>query len=240
MPKVDQEYFANKKKIILDAAMRVFLRNPAYSVTMKDIINESNLSQGGVYKYYSNIDDIVVSLLNAHKINTNPKDIINKYEDDPEKTIFELLKSFKNFFFLTEKVFGKIMFELQPIFFNNKKRFDNFKKNIDQYITLYFWLAELFLFIDRKVEEKYFNPITDTSNIYMQIIVSVDGIGTELILKRYYKYDRKLFYYKDKLRKNKSLEINLDNLIDTLYKTTLYLLGSKEPTKYSFKTDIEN
>ena len=88
MPKVNQEYFENKRKIILEAAMKVFLKKPAYSVTMKDIIKEAELSQGGVYKYYSNIDDIVISLLNSKKTNINPKDIIEKYNDKPEKVIF--------------------------------------------------------------------------------------------------------------------------------------------------------
>ena len=38
MPKVNQEYFENKRKIILDAAIRVFFNKPAYSVKMKDIV----------------------------------------------------------------------------------------------------------------------------------------------------------------------------------------------------------
>ncbi len=54
MPKVNQEYFENKKRIILDAAVRVFLRKPAYSVTMNDIVKESQLSRGG----YTNIIQI--------------------------------------------------------------------------------------------------------------------------------------------------------------------------------------
>ena len=216
--------------------MRVFLKKPAYSVTMKDIVKESKLSQGGVYKYYSSIDEIVVSLLNSNKIDVSPKSIINKYYDEPEKAIFELFESFKKFFFVTAKEFGKIMFELQPIFFNDKERFEKLKKNINQDLNLHFWLTELFVFIDRKIEEKYFNPITEPGNIYMQIIVTVGGIGTELILTRYYKFDRKLYYYKDGLRKNKDLEINLNNLVDTLYKTILYLLGSK----YSFEEKVYN
>ena len=231
MPKVNEEYFENKRKIILEAAMRVFLRKPAYSVTMKDIVKESQLSQGGVYKYYSNIDDIVISLLNSKKTNINPKNIIEKYGDEPEKVIFELFEYFKKFFFITASEFGKIMFELQPIFFNDKKRFEKLKKSINKDVNLYFWLTELFLFIDQKIEEKYFIPIVNDNDIYMQIIVTIAGIGTELILTKYYDFDRKLYYYRDNVEKNRNLEINLNNLIDNLCKTVLFLLGSK----YSFE-----
>ena len=238
MPKVNEEYFENKRKIILEAAMKVFLRKPAYSVTMKDIVKESGLSQGGVYKYYSNIDEIVVSLLNSNKIDVSPKSIINKYYDEPEKAIFELFESFKKFFFVTAKEFGKIMFELQPIFFNDKERFEKLKKNINQDLNLHFWLTELFVFIDRKIEEKYFNPILDPHDIYMQMIVAVSGIGNQLILNKYYDLNRKLYYYKGDStgkKEKKDLDVNLDNLIDTLYKTLLLLLGSKNVNKYSFK-----
>ncbi|WP_241210697.1 hypothetical protein [Brachyspira hampsonii] len=49
------------------------------------------------------------------------------------------------------------MFELQPIFFNDKKRFEKLKKNINQDVNLYFWLTELFLFIDKKNRRKIFH-----------------------------------------------------------------------------------
>ena len=65
----------------------------------------------------------------------------------------------------------------------------------------------------------------------MQIIVTIAGIGTELILTKYYGFDSKLYYYRDNMKQNRNLEINLNNLIDNLCKTVLYLLGSK----YSFE-----
>ena len=70
----------------------------------------------------------------------------------------------------------------------------------------------------------------------MQMIVAVGGIGNELILNKYYNLDRKLYYYREEKRKNKNLEVNLDGLIDTLYKTLLLLLGSKNVYKYGFRT----
>lgn len=234
MPKVDEEYFENKRRIILNAAMRVFQRKPAYSVTMKDIVNESGLSQGGVYKYYSNIDEIVVALLNTITVPVKPKELLDKYSNDPEKAIFELFNAFRKFFFITAKEFGKIMFELQPMFFNNMERLKILKDNINKDIILNYWFGELLIFIDKKIDEKYFTPVLKAHDIYMQIIVAVGGIGNELILNKYYNLDRKLYYYKGEKRKNKNLEVNLDGLIDTLYKTLLLLLGSKNVYKYGF------
>ena len=236
MPQVDEEYFENKRKIILNAAMRVFQRKPAYSVTMKDIVNESGLSQGGVYKYYSNIDEIVVALLNTITVPVKPKELLDKYSNDPEKAIFELFNAFRKFFFITAKEFGKIMFELQPMFFNNMERLKILKDNINKDIILNYWFGELLIFIDQKIDEKYFTPVLNAHDIYMQMIVAVGGIGNELILNKYYNLDRKLYYYREEKRKNKNLEVNLDGLIDTLYKTLLLLLGSKNVYKYGFRT----
>lgn len=215
--------------------MRVFLKKPAYSVTMKDIVKESGLSQGGVYKYYSSIDEIVVALLNTSNIPINPQELLDKYGDDPEKAIFELFNAFRQFFFITAKEFGKMMFELQAFFFNNKERLKTLKENINKKLILHYWFVELLRFIDKKIDEKYFNPILDPHDIYMQMIVAVSGIGNELILNKYYGLNRKLYYYKGDVKEKKDLDVNLDNLIDTLYKTLLLLLGSNNVNKYSFK-----
>ena len=72
----------------------------------------------------------------------------------------------------------------------------------------------------------------------MQMIVAVSGIGNELILNKYYDINIKLSYYKGDStgkKEKKDLDVNLDNLIDTLYKTLLLLLGSNNVNKYSFK-----
>ena len=41
MAKVTEEYYAQKRKEILDAAYRVCVRKPITSVTMKDVIAET-------------------------------------------------------------------------------------------------------------------------------------------------------------------------------------------------------
>ncbi|WP_295158601.1 TetR/AcrR family transcriptional regulator [uncultured Brachyspira sp.] len=233
MPKVSQEYFDDKKRIILEAAMRVFQKKPAYSVTMKDIIKESGLSQGGVYKYYSNIDYIVAALLNTSNITTNPKELLDMYKDDPEKSIFELFDAFRKFFFITEKELGKIMFELQAFFFNNKERLKVLRDNINKNLIPHYWFSDLFRFIDKKIDEKYFKPILKPNDIYMQMMVAFSGIGNKLILNKYYDLGIKTYYIVEE--EKKYLNADLNSLIDTSYKTLLLLLGSKNVNKYSFK-----
>ena len=54
MPKVKDEYLENKRNQILDAAFAVCKRKPVYDVAMTDIVTETGMSQGGVYKYFNN------------------------------------------------------------------------------------------------------------------------------------------------------------------------------------------
>ena len=219
MPKVSEEYFDNKRKIILDAALKVFSKKPSYTVSMKDIIKESKLSQGGVYKYYSNIDDIIISLINRNKIEVNPKDIINENYNNPEKVIFEFLETYKNCFFETTKEYGKIFFELFPLILNDRSRFKKYVKKINSSVNFVYWIETLFAYFDKKIKEKYFNPIANSQNVYMQIVSILKGIETELILTKY--YNKKGEYKID-------LETELDDLIETIYKTILFLMGSKK------------
>lgn len=52
MPKVSDEHRAARRGAIIDAAMRVFLRNGYSRTSMADIITESGLSAGAIYGYF--------------------------------------------------------------------------------------------------------------------------------------------------------------------------------------------
>ena len=62
MPKVKNEYLENKRNEILDAAFAVCKRKPAYDITMTDIVSETGMSQGGVYKYFNNIYQSIIHI----------------------------------------------------------------------------------------------------------------------------------------------------------------------------------
>lgn len=64
MPRVKPEYFESKKALIVNAALEVCKRKTISSITMQDIIDETGLSQGGIYRFYKNIDEILVQVLN--------------------------------------------------------------------------------------------------------------------------------------------------------------------------------
>ena len=63
MPKVTPEYMENKRRQIVDAAYQVCLRKPAEMVTISDVIAETGMSQGAIYRYYDGLDEIFADML---------------------------------------------------------------------------------------------------------------------------------------------------------------------------------
>ncbi len=59
MPKVSQEYLEARRQQILDAASECFAKKGFHGTTMHDIVDESGLSPGAIYRYFSGKDEII-------------------------------------------------------------------------------------------------------------------------------------------------------------------------------------
>ncbi len=55
-----------KRELILDKAKQVFIRKGFCRVTMKDIIEECDISRGGIYLYFSSVAEIFVEVVKRH------------------------------------------------------------------------------------------------------------------------------------------------------------------------------
>jgi AcrR family transcriptional regulator len=64
MPKVSQEYLDDRRSEVLSAASRCFARDGFHRATMQDIVKESGLSPGAIYRYFESKEAIVVALAN--------------------------------------------------------------------------------------------------------------------------------------------------------------------------------
>lgn len=55
-----------KREFILLQAKQVFIRKGFTAVTMKDIIEECDISRGGIYLYFKSVDDIFMQVIIMH------------------------------------------------------------------------------------------------------------------------------------------------------------------------------
>ena len=75
MPKVSAEHLANRRQQILDAAASCFARNGFHRTSMQDIVKESGLSAGLIYRYFTGKDDMIVAIVErvAHPARGKPR-----------------------------------------------------------------------------------------------------------------------------------------------------------------------
>ncbi|MFT4143060.1 MAG: TetR/AcrR family transcriptional regulator [Mobilitalea sp.] len=76
-----------KRELILKCAETVFIKKGFSGVTMKDIIEECGISRGGIYLYYSSVDDVFIDVIKVH----NQNKLENIKRDIDDKTNFEVL-----------------------------------------------------------------------------------------------------------------------------------------------------
>ncbi len=79
-PKVSKQYKENRKLEILRAAETVFCQKGFEPTTMKDVVEVSGMSRGGVYQYFSSTEEML-------------KCILNERDEQFEKKIHNLIQS---------------------------------------------------------------------------------------------------------------------------------------------------
>ncbi|GLI03484.1 TetR/AcrR family transcriptional regulator [Phytohabitans aurantiacus] len=63
MPKVSDAYLAARRQQILDAAAACFARDGFHRTSMQDIVRESGISAGLVYRYFASKDDMITAIV---------------------------------------------------------------------------------------------------------------------------------------------------------------------------------
>lgn len=64
MPKVSQAHLDARRAQILEAAGQCFARDGLHGTTMQDIIRQSGLSAGAIYRYFSSKEEIIEAIAN--------------------------------------------------------------------------------------------------------------------------------------------------------------------------------
>jgi len=72
-----------KRELILDKAKQVFIQKGFHRTTMLDIIKECRISRGGIYLYYSSVDEIFVEVVKKHNLEKK-EDILLSIEKSTE------------------------------------------------------------------------------------------------------------------------------------------------------------
>jgi TetR/AcrR family transcriptional regulator, transcriptional repressor of aconitase len=66
MPRVTEGYLQSRRRQIMDAAITCFAREGFHRTTMQDIVSETGLSAGAIYRYFRAKEDIVAAIAAEH------------------------------------------------------------------------------------------------------------------------------------------------------------------------------
>lgn len=221
MPKVTEEYILNKKKKIIDAAYSLCLQKTVSTVTMQDIIDATGLSQGGIYRFYKDIDEIFQAMLIDHRQRINIKAQVDKiFADTSDKSIksvlhqvFELLGDF-----MTQELMGivKINFELSVMTMNAPLRAEKILKDIEGTGNFEYLLLRTTQYFKQNIADGSMKPKVSFEELLTYLISSYNGIEMNCIINHCYKKLPLMEWYTPKAQ------------LKTLETTLYYLLGLED------------
>jgi len=179
VPKVTKEYFTNKRKKIVDATMRVCESKPAYAVTLRDVVKECGISTGGIYNYFSSIDEIFVEILNQayeeHSVN-DEFEMVFKRGKSPNEVITDFLLFRGRLIDGIYKQFGRLIFDVQAICINDMERGRKILAGLKGNDEGYNSFTALNNYIDEQIANGSFKCAIPKEHILFLYVTASDGI----------------------------------------------------------------
>ena len=190
MPKVTQEYFDNKRKKIVECAYQVCLRKPVEMVTISDVIAETGLSQGGIYRFYKDLDEILSDMITNMR---RDYDITGRLDE----AVADKTASFEVITRRICRVLGeameahlmdiqKINFDLTVLAINEPERAEKIIKNVKGKGNMDHLAKVIFPYLFKASAEHRLEPINDPMELYQFISSAYVGIETNCILTACY------------------------------------------------------
>jgi AcrR family transcriptional regulator len=92
MPKITQAQRDTRRQQILDAALKCFSRDGFHNTTTADIVRESGVSQGTLYLYFANKDEMIAALADDRRRNEAFLNALAQREQDPIRGLLALIE----------------------------------------------------------------------------------------------------------------------------------------------------
>jgi len=221
-------YFEQKRRQILDAAFAVCMRKPMHEVSMRDIIAEVQFSQGNIYRYYANLDEILIDLINQRSVCYDAKaeiDIAISLEQAPERTLGMLFDVWEKVILDNILGVGKIFYEMCAVYVNDPERLMHFVSKSSTARDEAYLKEQGFSFVTQQVMGGYFQPKLPLEDIFSFLGTSFDGIVRDLIIGTHYNVP--MFPHFDK-----------GKLVRSLCTAFVLLLGGNEQLIYPLEEEV--
>lgn len=186
-----EEYIDKKRTEIIDAAVTIFRKKPLYEMTMLDVIKEAGLSKGGIYRYFNDIDDVIVKMINRETHENQYKNNIYTMmssDNTCDVVIHELLMLLGKHINESPDIVGKIQFELTVLQANHPQRANLIAGRLTESEHGQYLVESLFQQILKGIATGEFKPVTPVEDIFTYIRVYIEGLVKVVVLERCYGY----------------------------------------------------
>lgn len=195
MPKVTEEYIVNKKKMITDTAYELCLQKTVSTVTMQDIIDKTGLSQGGIYRFYKDIDAIFADMIRQMRERVSIKgkidEILAQKDSLPPREItnrlFEMLAEF-----MESELMGieKIDFELSVLAMNMPDRMEKIMGSLPESGNMEYLTMCTMEYFREQVVRGTIHPKVSAEELLAFISSAYGGIQMTCIVNNCYQHKR--------------------------------------------------
>ncbi len=203
MPRVNDQYYENKRKEIIEAAYRVCIRKPITSVVMKDVIAETGFSHGVIYKYYRDIDevlrDLVITINAGSRIDDRLDNILKECgTKDWKSAICRVCDMLADYMMEVGVDLLKVSLYSDMLAMSEPERVAHIAGKIgkEQQSPLLYLVASMSDYLMDVVKENSLSPRKSVDEILQYMIVTFHGIETGYVLAECYQAEHLKGKYK--------------------------------------------
>jgi len=190
MPKVTSEYMKNKRRQIVDAAYQVCLRKPAEMVTISDVIAETGMSQGAIYRYYAGLDEIFMDMISnmrrEYSIIGRMEEIIADKSLTFEETTYKICDCLADVMEEHLMDIQKINFDFGVLAINEPDRAAKIMSGLDAPGNMDYLAARIFPKLMEGADILGYKPQAEPADIMFYITAAYTGIEKYCILSACY------------------------------------------------------
>ena len=190
MPKVTQEYFDNKRRKIVESCYQVCLRKPVEMVTISDVIAETGLSQGGIYRFYKDLDEILTDMISNMRRDYDITGALDAIVKDKEASFEDITRGICGV--LGEAMeahlmdIQKINFDLTVLAINEPERADKIIRNVKGKGNMDHLARVIFPYLFEACSANKLTPRHNPIELYQFISSAYVGIEANCILTACY------------------------------------------------------
>jgi len=179
MPKVDEYYFTKKANDIIDGAIRVCKVKPVHGVTLRDVVKECKISQGGIYSYFTDIDEIFAEILNRclteHKVDESVHLLFEK-SGEPKEVITRAFMGMGETIDDVALHYGSIIYEINTLYLSDQQRVQKIHSKIkvaNDYMVVF---EKICAYVRSLIDAGKINPLIPSERLRVFMATSMQGI----------------------------------------------------------------